>query len=85
MNIRAKFALTAHKKFSVYGGRFSNTFTFTPQYDTSIPEDQRFSQATPSGEFTMVVDNPVVVEYFSKNLGKQFYVDFREAPSDKEE
>lgn len=46
--------------------------TLAPMYDTSIPEDRRFSDATPSGSFTMYVNNPVAVEQLE--LGKFFYI-----------
>jgi hypothetical protein len=47
-------------------------------YDTSIPEDQRFQQATPSGSFEQLVDNPAALEQFE--LGKSYYVDFTPVP-----
>ncbi|MBK6589894.1 MAG: hypothetical protein IPG22_16530 [Acidobacteria bacterium] len=51
----------------------SKEITLTRQDDTSIPEDQRFAQATPSGTFTMQVDNPAAAEQLE--LGKFFYID----------
>ena len=68
--VRAKFTLTEETKTS-YG---TKRLTFTPQYDTSIPEDQRFAKATPSGKFEMQVDNPAALEAFK--LGQAYYVDF---------
>lgn len=50
---------------------------FAPQYDTTIPEDQRFAQATPSGRFEMTVDNPQALAQFE--IGRQYYVDFTPA------
>lgn len=47
---------------------------FSTEYDPSLPEDQRFSNATPSGEITMIVDNPVAVARLE--IGKSYYVDF---------
>lgn len=43
-------------------------------YDTTIPEDQRFYDATPTGHIEMVVNNPVALEQLT--IGKSFYVDF---------
>lgn len=31
---------------------------FEPRYDQSVPEDQRFFKATPSGRMDIIVDNP---------------------------
>lgn len=36
------------------------TFEFQAQYDESVPEEQRYARATPSGTITMTVDNPAV-------------------------
>lgn len=70
MSVRAKFTLTEIHTFS-YGGK---RFVFTPQYDTSIPEDQRFAKASPSGRFEITVDNPAAIEQFT--IGQAYYVDF---------
>src|SRR5438477_214920 len=45
--VRCKFQLTEVRTFT-HG---TQEFTFKPNYDTSIPEDQRFAKASPSGEF----------------------------------
>jgi hypothetical protein len=74
MSVRAKFTLQEIHEFSYPGKKF----VFTPQYDTSIPEDQRFSKATPSGRFEMQVDNPAAIEQFK--LGQAYYVDFTPVP-----
>ncbi|RDU99212.1 hypothetical protein DWV00_08795 [Trinickia dinghuensis] len=50
---------------------------FTAQYDPSIPEDQRFQQATPWGEFEMQVDNPAALAQLE--LGKSYYFDITPA------
>lgn len=81
MNVRAKFMLTGHTH-NAWGRGDSHEFEFTPQYDPNIPEDQRFSQASPSGKMTIRVDNPPVVEFWVSQMGKQFYLDFTLAPSD---
>jgi hypothetical protein len=56
MSIKAKFQLQEVR--SHYYNPTGRTLVFRPQYDPSIPEDLRFATATPSGEFTMYVDNP---------------------------
>jgi hypothetical protein len=76
MSIRAKFTLvsvTSHAWSST-----SKTLKFQAQYDQSIPEDQRFQKATPSGSFEMQVDNPAAIEQFE--LGKAYYLDLSPAP-----
>lgn len=74
MSVRAKFQLSSIKSFAWNAN--SKELIFTPQYDTSIPEDQRFAQATPSGEFRMQVDNPAALEKLE--LGKFYYFDITE-------
>lgn len=48
------------------------TYRFSPEYDDSVPEDQRYARYTPSGELRIQVDNPAV----SFEPGKQYYLDF---------
>ena len=43
------------------------------QYDPSIPEDQRFMEATPTGELKFYVSNPAVINGFK--IGTNYYVD----------
>lgn len=62
---RCKFVLT--KKDD------NNNFTFTTQYDSSIPEDQRYCDATPWGEMKVLINNPAVVPMFE--VGKAYYID----------
>lgn len=72
MSVRAKMKLasvTAHH----YGSN-SKTLRFQCEYDPSLPEDQRFAKATPSGHIEMQVDNPAALEQFE--LGKSYNVDF---------
>lgn len=67
--IRAKFrcaSITDHAMSS------AKRVTFAPIYDTTIPEDQRYATATPSGELWMSVDNPAV----AFELGEYYYLDF---------
>lgn len=70
--VRAKFRCNT---ITEHAGTSAKTIKFSPMYDTSIPEDQRYSTATPSGELSMYVDNPAV----SFELGKQYYLDFTPA------
>ncbi len=77
MKIRAKFCLTAITEIPFYPGYPSrHEFMFMPQYDDTIPEDRRFSEATPDGQLKITVDNPPVIEFWKSRLGKAFYLDF---------
>lgn len=72
MRVRAKLQLTEIVS-TVYGKRLR----FSTQYDMSIPEDQRFQKATPSGSAEFNIDNPSAIEQFT--LGDSYYVDFTPA------
>jgi hypothetical protein len=54
-------------------------YRFTAQYDTTLPEDQRYAQATPSGTLQISVDNPLV----TFEPGKAYYLDFTPADPDQ--
>jgi hypothetical protein len=71
MKIRSKMQLQEIISYA-YGS--NKTFVFRPSYDTSIPEDQRFFAATPSGEFKVMVSNPAVIAEYK--LGAYYYFDF---------
>lgn len=73
--VRAKFQLVSE---TLNAGTTAKHFTFSPRYDTSIPEDVRFSKATPSGELKMYVDNPAALEQLK--LGQDYYLDFTPVP-----
>jgi hypothetical protein len=75
MQVRAKFMLQTMTKTG-YGQGFRRVFTFAPQYDPEIPEDQRFAKASPTGELKITVDNLAVAEVWEKAIGTQFYLDF---------
>lgn len=47
------------------------------RYDNTIPEDQRFNEATPWGEMTVGVQNPAVKGFFVP--GKCYYLDLTPA------
>jgi hypothetical protein len=71
--VRAKFKVLQVTKFSYPGTQVK----LYPIYDPTIPEDQRFSNATPSGGIDLFINNPAAEEQFTVN--KSFYVDFTEA------
>lgn len=75
MAVRAKFQV---QSITTYAWGPAATVELAPQYDNSIPEDRRFSKATPSGKFTMLIDNPAALEQLKP--GKLFYIDLTEAP-----
>jgi len=76
------FSLTPQKVMNWSAGQqveteemtWSRTYRFIVEYDPSVPEDQRYCRATPSGELRIVVDNPDV----SFVPGKSYYLDFTE-------
>ncbi len=70
-NVRAKFTVTSVTDHNYGNGK---TIKLTPCYDTDIPEDRRFAEATPTGELTMYVNNPPAIA--ALKLGKSFYLDF---------
>jgi len=74
MAVRAKLRLhdiTPHE-----GG--AKTVRFHAEYDPSIPEDQRFSEATPSGSVELYVNNQAALAQFEQ--GKAYYLDFTPVP-----
>lgn len=75
MTVRAKFQLTYITQNC--WSETSRTLKFTPQYDTSIPEDARFSKATTSGCFEITCDNPAALEKLE--IGKFYYFDITPA------
>lgn len=73
--VRCKFVLMERRE--THWNRDSRTLVFQPQYDQSIPEDQRLAKATPDGKFEMRVDNPAALAQFE--LGKTYYFDITPA------
>jgi hypothetical protein len=69
MSTRAKMYLMGIVP-RVWGG-FECLFQCT--YDHTIPEDQSFMKATPSGEARLSIDNPKAIEQFT--IGKYYYFD----------
>lgn len=74
--IRAKFQCVEETRTSFAGGR---TLKFQPVYAPDLPEDRRFSKATPSGRLEMYVDNPAA----DFKVGTFYYLDFIEADKDE--
>ena len=76
---RCKLAVASVQQFYSQGKPYPGvTFKFTAEYDEQILEDLRFQRATPTAEFTMLVDNPAAID-FLKSGGGKFYVDFTRA------
>jgi len=74
--VRGKFTVVEITEFS--WSKTGRKITLRPEYDDKLPEDQAYYKATPSGEITMVVDNPPALEQLK--IGKKFYVAFTEVP-----
>ena len=77
--VRCKFVLA---EVTSYAGTGSKKYIFSPQYDTSIPEDARFAKASPSGRFEIMVDNPAAQAQFE--VGKAYYFDAVPVPAAEE-
>lgn len=76
MSVRAKFKLTEIRQHH-WGQPQARTLHFDAQYDQTIPEDRRFYDATPSGHFEMLVNNPAALDQFT--LGNDYYFDITPA------
>ena len=74
MTARCKLQLSSIKSF-MYS---SKELQFQAIYDSTTPEDVRFAKATPSGNVTLMVDNPAVLEQMV--IGKYYYVDISPVP-----
>lgn len=75
MTVRAKVKLTHISEVKFHKDLpAQTTLRFNCQYDQTIPEDQRFQKATPSGFIELQIDNPAALEQFE--LNKCYYVDF---------
>lgn len=69
MAVRAKFRCQSAEHFAVASQQVN--YRFTPEYDDSIPEDQRYAKFTPMGELKISVTNPAV----SFEPGTHYYID----------
>lgn len=56
------------KLYAVYAG------------DESSPENESFSNSTPSGNVELFITNPAAADFFEKLTGKYVYLDFTPAP-----
>jgi hypothetical protein len=74
MAIRCKMRLEDVVRNS-WGGRKA---FFSCAYDDTIPEDQRFQKATPSGSAEFVIDNPKASEQLV--IGEYYYLDLHPVP-----
>lgn len=74
MAVRAKFQVVS---ITEHHGNASKTVRLEPRYDHTIPEDQRFYDATPWGHFEMMINNPAAADQL-KN-GTVFYIDLTPA------
>lgn len=65
--LKDNFGSVVVKGYAVYKG------------DESSPENESFSNSTPSGNFELIITNPAASEFFEKLAGKYVYLDFTEA------
>lgn len=70
MSVRGKFRV-AH--VTDFGNNFKEV-QLTAVWDDGIPENARYSKATPTGTVTMTINNPPASDQFVP--GKEFYLDF---------
>jgi len=72
MSVRAKFKVQEQTRYE-----FAGKVKLMAIYDTSTPENERFTKATPSGTLEMQIDNPAALDQFTP--GAVFYLDFTPA------
>ena len=53
-------------------GNGAERVKLSAQYDPTLPEDQKFQKATPTGSFESQIDNPAVFGFFQP--GKSYMV-----------
>lgn len=70
--VRGKFKVVEITQ--VHWSKDARKVVLQPEYDSTIPEDQKYAKATPSGRIEMTIDNPPASDYLA--IGKTFYVDF---------
>lgn len=68
MNARCKFKLSEIRQVYYSEGKY---LIFRAEYDSSIPEDQRFMKDTPNASMEIFVKNPVILN--NVELGKSYY------------
>lgn len=82
MATRAKFRCASIEDFGM-NRRIKLIVVYGLPHEGPPTEDDRFTQATPSGEIWMTIDNPKASCQFIPN--EYYYVDFTRAPSKGEE
>jgi hypothetical protein len=71
VSVRAKFIVTKVEFYSASSRRI----VMKPVYsEDPNHENKQFWDATPSGELTMVIQNPRAAEFFTP--GQEYYIDF---------
>lgn len=75
--VRAKF--TVSQLFKDANGNVLVKLWAVYKGDESSPENESFSNSTPSGNVEMYITNPAAAEFFEKLAGKYVYLDFTEA------
>lgn len=70
MGVLARAKFRCDEETNLNGGQ--RRYKFSAVYDTSTPENKRFTQATPWGSFEMTVTNPSL----KFELGQFYYIDF---------
>ena len=64
MTVLAKMNVKSIEDFGDTYGEVYKTINLHCEYDTSLPEDQRFAVATPTGTMKMTLTNPALKDYF---------------------
>ncbi len=72
--VRAKFNVSQIMKDS--GGNAFIRLWAVYKGDESSPENESFSNSTPSGNCDLYVTNPAAIEFFASLAGKYVYLDF---------
>lgn len=83
MTIRAKFYVSGKELQAGSPGKINNSgkVTLTPVYSNDPnSENKAFWDATPSGKIEMWITNAPAYEALA--IGKAYYVDFTEAPTE---
>jgi hypothetical protein len=75
--VRAKFTVSNILK-DKYDNVVVKLYAFY-KGDESSPENESFSNSTPSGSVELTITNPAASEFFEKLAGKYVYLDFTEA------
>jgi hypothetical protein len=75
--VRAKFCVSNILK-DQYGSMVVKLYAVY-KGDESSPENESFSNSTPSGNVELTITNPAASVFFEKLAGKYVYLDFTEA------